>query len=55
MKKEIVIILIALGVTLNCKSQILIEKQKMFHDLDSIGVSFHLPRISFGVANCDTI
>jgi len=37
------------------KSQTISEKQQVIHDVDSIRKAFHIPGISFGVANCDSI
>jgi len=38
-----------------CKSQTVNEKQQVIHDVDSIRIGFHIPGISFGVANYDSI
>lgn len=55
MKKKILLLVIFTGILINCNSQILIDKQKIIHDLDSIRKAFHIPGVSFGVAGCDSI
>jgi len=42
------------SILINCKSQILSESQRVIHDIDSIRKAFHIPGLSFGVANCDS-
>jgi CubicO group peptidase (beta-lactamase class C family) len=54
MKKKILLLVIFTGILINCKSQILDEKQKVIHDIDSIRKTFHISGITFGVADCDS-
>ena len=52
MKKSILFLLIIFGILINCESQILSENQRVIHDIDSIRKVFHIPGLTFGVANC---
>ncbi|PKP52142.1 MAG: hypothetical protein CVT92_10265 [Bacteroidetes bacterium HGW-Bacteroidetes-1] len=54
MKKSILLLIILLSILINCKSQILSESQSVIHDIDSIRKVFHIPGLTFGVANCDS-
>jgi len=53
--KKTVLFLTFFTLVISGKSQTISEKQKVIHDVDSIRRAFHIPGISFGVANCDSI
>ncbi|MFO7669760.1 MAG: serine hydrolase domain-containing protein [Bacteroidales bacterium] len=55
MKKSILFLFIIFGILINCKTQILSENQRVIHNIDSIRKAFHIPGLTFGVANCDSI
>lgn len=55
MKKVMLILLFFTGILISCNSQIITTNQQVIHDVDSIRKAFHIPGISFGVANCDSI
>ncbi len=53
--KKALLFLTFFTLIINCKSQSVIEKQQIIHDVDSIRKAFHIPGLAFGVANCDSI
>ncbi|MBN1952037.1 MAG: beta-lactamase family protein, partial [Bacteroidales bacterium] len=53
--KKTLLLLTFFTLIINCKSQSVCENQQVVHDIDSIRKAFHIPGISFGVANCDSI
>lgn len=52
MKWKLLVLLCFSGV-LTCKGQEFTGKQQILHDIDSIRKRFHIPGITFGVADCD--
>jgi D-alanyl-D-alanine carboxypeptidase len=54
MMRIITFVLIGFLINLNGLSQNLPDRQKIIHDIDSIRIAFHIPGISFGVANGDS-
>ncbi len=54
MKRGLLVLLCFLTF-ITCKSQHLPEKQQILNAIDSIRTRFHIPGITFGVANCDSI
>ncbi len=55
MKKSILFLLIIFGILINCNTQIPSENQTVIDDIDSIRKAFHIPGLTFGVANCDSL
>lgn len=55
MNKKALLLVILIGCLIDCNSQILNDKHQVIHDIDSIRKAFHIPGISFGVADCDRI
>ena len=53
--KKAILFLTLFSLIINCNSQTVSEKQQVIHDVDSLRKAFHIPGISFGVANCDSI
>lgn len=53
--KKAIIFLTFFGLIVNCKSQIVDEKQQVIHDIDSIRKAFHIPGLVFGVADTASI
>lgn len=53
--KKALLFLTYFTLIINCKSQSVIEKHQIIHDVDSIRKAFHIPGLAFGVANCDSL
>ena len=53
--KKTLLFLTLFTLIISGKSQTISEKQQVIQDVDSIRKAFHIPGISFGVANCDSI
>jgi CubicO group peptidase (beta-lactamase class C family) len=51
----IVLILTLFFINVIIHGQIKFEDQKVIHDIDSIRNRFHIPAVTFGVANCDSV
>jgi len=50
-----VLILTLFIINVHIHGQTKFEDHKTIHDIDSIRARFHIPAVTFGVANCDSI
>lgn len=53
--KYLLLTLASIYLSINCYCKDLTKNQRIIHDIDSIRTQFHIPAVSFGVANCDSI